>query len=237
VAWRRDPGYRARAMSMPKSENAPASGENADSSAPPPAPKDVKFGVMRRLYDWCLKWAATPYGVPMLFVISFAEASFFPIPPDVLLLALCFAVPKKSFRYAFWCLTASVLGGMLGYYIGYSLWASLSHYFIPHVFSQAAFDKAKQLYVDNAFKVIVLKGFTPIPFKLVTISAGVAQVPFGLFVAASVICRSIRFFLVAGLIYKFGERVRPFVEKYLTWLMLAAFVLLVGGFVAIKMFR
>lgn len=194
-------------------------------------------GPIRALYDWCIKWSRTKYAIPALFGMSFAEASFFPIPPDVLLLAMSFAQPKKAFKYAAWCTAASVIGGMFGYYIGLELWHIFSTWFIPRVFSQAAFDKAQALYVGNAFWIIVGKGFTPIPFKLVTISAGVAQVPFGLFVGASVICRSIRFFLVAGLIYFFGERIRPFVEKYLTWLMLAALVLLVGGFAAIKMFK
>ena len=189
---------------------------------------------MRRMYDWCLKWADTPYGVPMLFAISFAESSFFPVPPDVLLLALCFANPKKSFRYAAWCLVASVLGGMLGYYIGYALWASLHDFFIPHIFSQTSFDMVKQLYIDNAFKVIVAKGFTPIPFKIVTITAGVANVPFGEFIGASIVCRSIRFFLVGGLVFRYGIRIRPFVEKYLTWLMLSFLGLLIGGILLIK---
>ena len=204
---------------------------------PLPKPPEVKFGLVRRLYDWCLKWADTPYGVPMLFAIAFAEASFFPIPPDVLLLALCFAAPKKSFKFATWCLAGSVIGGMFGYYIGFAMWAKVSHLFIDRLFSQAAFDKAVRLYNDNAFKVIVLKGFTPIPFKLVTISAGVAHIPFGLFVAASVVCRSMRFFLVSGLIYRYGIRIRPFVEKYLSWLMLGIFVLVVGGFVVLKLVK
>ena len=197
--------------------------------------KPEKKGLMRRLYDWCLKWADTPYALPMLFGMSFAEASFFPIPPDVLLLPMCFAAPKKAFKFAAWCLVASVLGGMLGYYIGFALWEHLHDFFIPRYFSQPAFDKVSQLYVDNAFKVIVLKGLTPIPFKLVTISAGVAKVPFGLFVVASIACRSMRFFLVAALVYFFGEKVRPFIEKYLTPILLALFVLLIAGFAVLKL--
>ncbi|OFZ17140.1 MAG: hypothetical protein A2X86_01430 [Bdellovibrionales bacterium GWA2_49_15] len=196
-----------------------------------------KPGLMRRMYDWCLKWADTPYGVPMLFVISFAESSFFPIPPDVLLLALCFATPRKSFRFASWCLVASVLGGMLGYYIGHSLWEHLHDTFIPLVFSQASFDKVKQLYIDNAFNVIVAKGFTPIPFKIITITAGVANVPFGEFFLASVVCRSIRFYLLGALVFKYGVKIRPFVEKYLSWLMLAFLILLIGGIIVIKYLR
>jgi membrane protein YqaA with SNARE-associated domain len=201
------------------------------SAAPPPA----RPGLMRRLYDWVLKWADTPYAVPMLFAISFAEASFFPVPPDVLLLPLCFALPKKSLRFATWCLLASVLGGMAGYGIGYGFWDVAHDWFIPHLFSQAAFDRVKATYLDNAFMIIVAKGFTPIPFKIVTITAGVAHVPFATFVAASVICRSMRFYLLGTLIYFFGPAVRPFVEKYLGWLLMGTLVLLVGGFVALKM--
>lgn len=222
---------------MSKEEALPRPAGAGDESKNESPKQDEKRGAMRRMYDWCLKWADTPYALPALFVMSFAEASFFPIPPDVLLLAMCFAAPRKSFKYAFWCLVASVTGGMFGYYIGYALWPNVSHLFIGKIFSQAAFDKVKGMYLDNAFAIIVAKGFTPIPFKIVTISAGVAKVPFGEFVAASIICRSIRFFLVAGLIFFFGERVRPFIEKYLTWILLAALVALVGGFLALKLLK
>ncbi len=211
---------------------------STDSTPPEPAPA-AKKGLSRRLYDYCLKWAGTPYAMPALCVMSFAEASFFPLPPDALLLPMCFAKPKRSFVYATACTLASVIGGMLGYYIGHALWeqAGLSHWFIPRIFSQAAFDKVKAMYVGNAFVIIALKGLTPIPFKIVTITAGVAKIPFGEFVAASIVCRGIRFYAEATLIYFFGEKVRPIVEKYLTPLMLAAFVLLVGGFVLIKLYK
>lgn len=205
-------------------------------STPPPAPEGKK-GWSRRLYDYCLKWAGTPYALPALCVMSFAESSFFPLPPDALLLPMCFAKPKRSFVYATACVLASVLGGILGYYIGYALWGQVSHWFIPRIFSQAAFDKVASMYVGNAFLIIAAKGLTPIPFKIVTITAGVVKIPFGEFVAASIVCRGIRFYAEATLIFFFGEKVRPIVEKYLTALMFAAFVLLVGGFVLIKMYR
>src|SRR5947209_8270140 len=108
---------------------------------PVPVAEPSKKGLMRRLYDWCLKWADTPYGVPALFVMSFAEASFFPIPPDILLLALCFGKPKKAFQFAAWCLLGSVTGGLLGYYIGYALWTSFSEvFFSAHLFTKAQFE-------------------------------------------------------------------------------------------------
>jgi membrane protein YqaA with SNARE-associated domain len=196
-----------------------------------PAPKKGPIG---RLYDWSMKWAGTKYAVPALFLMSFAEASFFPIPPDVLLLPLCFGAREKSFKFAFWCLCGSVLGGVLGYYIGFALWESLHDFFIPRFFSQVKFDTVSKTYVDNAFLVIAAKGLTPIPYKLVTISAGVAKVPFAIFMTASVVCRAPRFFIVAGLVYFFGEKVRPFIEKYLTWLLLAVLVVVIAGFLIFK---
>ena len=208
---------------------------SATAEAAPQPENTPKKGLVRRLYDWCLSWANTPYAIPALFAMSFAEASFFPIPPDVLLLPLCFGARKKSFVFATWCLVGSVLGGMLGYYIGLELWASLHGFFIPRFFSQAKFDAVAQAYVDNAFWVIAGKGWTPIPFKLVTITAGVAKVPFHTFVLASIVCRTPRFFIVAGLVYFFGDAVKPFVEKYLSWVMLAIVVVVLAGFLAVKL--
>lgn len=202
--------------------------ERSDAAAPP------KRGMMRLLYDWCLKWAETPYALPALMVMSFAEASFFPIPPDVLLLPICFAQPKKAIRNAILCTAASVVGAFLGWYIGHALWAQFHDFFIPRFFSQQKFDDFGALVRGNAFAIIALKGLTPIPFKLVTIAAGVADVPLGTFFAACVVCRSIRFGAEGVLIQLFGETVRPFIEKYLTPLFLLVLVLFVGGFAAFK---
>ena len=194
--------------------------------------------MIRRLYDWVLHWAATPYGTLALFCLAFAESSFFPIPPDVLLLALCIATPRYSFRYALLTAVGSVLGGMLGYGIGHSLWGAVSDYFFRYVpgFTEAIFATVQELFVSYDFWAIFTAGFTPIPYKVFTIGAGVFEINFPVFVLASVIGRSLRFFLVAALIYRFGPAVRNFIEKYFNLLTLIFMVLLIGGFLVIKYF-
>lgn len=192
--------------------------------------------MIRRLYDWVLHWAATPYGTLALFCLAFAESSFFPIPPDVLLLALCIATPRLSFRYALLTSVGSVLGGMLGYGIGHGLWGAVSDYFFLYVpgFTEAIFAKVQELFVTYDFWAIFTAGFTPIPYKVFTIGAGVFEINFPVFVFASVIGRSLRFFLVAALIYRYGPAVRNFIEKYFNLLTLIFMVLLIGGFLVIK---
>ena len=192
--------------------------------------------MIRRLYDWVLHWAATPYGTLALFCLAFAESSFFPIPPDVLLLALCIATPRHSFRYALLASAGSVLGGMLGYGIGHSLWEALSDYFFRHVpgFTEAIFARVHELFVTYDFWAIFAAGFTPIPYKVFTIGAGVFEINFIVFVIASMIGRSLRFFLVAALIYLYGPAVRQFIEKYFNLLTLIFMILLIGGFLVIK---
>jgi len=189
---------------------------------------------LRKLYFWTLHWAGTRFAIPALFIISFAEASFFPIPPDALLLPMCFAKPKKWFLYAFWCTLASVLGAIAGWMIGLYLWEAVSGFFYAYVFRQAAFDAMAEWYRQHGFWVIMLKGLTPIPFKLITISAGACHVPLPILIIASIISRGARFFVLAGLVRIFGERAKPFIEKYLTWVLLACFVLLIGGLFALK---
>ncbi|MCX7827483.1 MAG: DedA family protein, partial [Verrucomicrobiae bacterium] len=129
--------------------------------------------LIRRLYDWTLGWAERPGGAWALFLIAFAESSVFPIPPDVLLLALCVGAPKKSFRFALICASGSVLGGMAGYLIGSAAWHIVKDFFIPFVFSQEAFEKVQSLYQGNAFVAILTAAFTPIPYKVFTVAAGV----------------------------------------------------------------
>jgi len=192
--------------------------------------------MIRRLYDWVLHWAATPYGTLALFCLAFAESSFFPIPPDVLLLALCIATPRLSFRYALLTSAGSVLGGMLGYAIGHGLWGAVSEYFFRYVpgFTEAVFAKVQVLFATYDFWTVFTAGFTPIPYKVITIGAGVFEINFIVFIIASIIGRSLRFFLVAGLIYRFGPAVRVFIEKYFNLLTLIFMVLLIGGFLVIK---
>ncbi|MCX7885782.1 MAG: DedA family protein [Verrucomicrobiae bacterium] len=190
--------------------------------------------LFRRLYDWTLHWAYTPYGVPALFLVAFAESSFFPIPPDVLLIALTLGRRQKAFWYATVCSVGSVLGGMAGYWIGSAAWHVLKPVFIPYLFSQAAFDRVVGWYHEGAFAYVFIAAFTPIPYKVFTIAAGVCAIPFWILVAGSVVGRSARFFLVSGLLYLFGERVRRFVERYFDWLLWGLLAALILGFVAVK---
>jgi len=191
-------------------------------------------GWLRRLYDWTLSWAERPGGAWALFFLAVAESSFFPIPPDVLLLALCVGAPRRSFRFALICAAGSVLGGMVGYGIGYGAWATVKGLFIPYIFSQGAFDHVQTLYQGNAFLAILTAAFTPIPYKVFTIAAGVFQVGFWTLVSASLVGRSARFLLVAGVIFWFGPKMKEIIEKYFDWLAWALLLLGVAGFVALK---
>lgn len=178
--------------------------------------------ILRKLYDWVLSWAHSPYGSAALFIIAFAEASFFPIPPDALLIALILGARVKAFKYATECMIASVLGAMLGYAIGYYLWWSgpeqfsdLAYFFFTNVpgFTEQVFYNVKYLFDEWNFWVIFTAGFTPIPFKVFTVSGGAFDINFGLFVLAAIIGRAARFFLVAALIWKYGENIKNFIDK------------------------
>lgn len=192
--------------------------------------------LLRRLYDWVLHWAETPYGTPALFLIAFAESSFFPVPPDVLLIALTLGAPRRAWWYATVCTLGSLLGASLGYFIGYAAWESLKGLFIPYLFSQEAFDHVGRLYQDNAFPAIFSAAFTPIPYKVFTVAAGVwhDHVSLWVLLGASAIGRPLRFFMVSALLYFFGPPVKRLIDKYFDWLALIFTVLLVGGFLVLK---
>lgn len=200
------------------------------------APRKKKLSLLRRLYRWVLHWAETPYGTPALAVISFCESSFFPIPPDVLQIALSVSRPTRSFFYAAINAVASVAGAVLGWVIGYGLWHLLSEFFyawIPGV-TPDNIARVQDLYQQNAYLAIFTAAFSPIPFKVFTITAGMASIPLGTLVIASAVGRSGRFFIVATAIYFFGPKVKEWLEKYLEITTLVFTVLLVGGVVAIK---
>lgn len=201
------------------------------------------MGFIRKIYDWVLHWAETPYGPIALFILAFAESSFFPIPPDALLIALALGVRKKSFYFAGLCTLASVLGALLGYGIGHFVWYSsvnefsdVANFFFANIpgFTQEIFFKVKDLYDEWNFWIIFTAGFTPIPYKVFTITGGAFDVNLILFVIASVVGRAGRFFLVAFLIWKYGEQIKGFIDKYFNWLAIGFTVLLIGGFVGIK---
>lgn len=190
--------------------------------------------MLQRLYDRVIALAASPNAAWWLAVIAFAESSFFPIPPDVLLVPMALARPERSWRYALICTTASVLGGMLGYLIGYALFDLIARPLLDLYHYGAAFEQFRARFAENGVYLILIKGLLPIPFKIVTIASGVASVNFLAFVAACVVTRGARFYLLAGLVRRFGAPVRTFIEKRLmlvTSLVAAGIVL---GFVAIR---
>lgn len=194
--------------------------------------------LLRRLYDWVLHWADTPYGTPALFCLAFAESSFFPVPPDVLQIALSVSKPKRSFFYAAVSGVGSVLGGILGYLIGFLLWAAVGGFFMKYVpgFTPQNIDYVGKLYQENALWAIVCAGFTPIPYKVFTIAAGVFHeyVSLTVLVIGSAIGRFGRFFLVATFLYLFGPGIKNLIERYFDWAALALAVLAVLGFLVIK---
>ncbi len=192
---------------------------------------------MRRAYDWVLHWAETRWGVVALFLLAFAESSFFPIPPDVLLIACCLGLPLRSnrvFYFALVCTLGSAFGGIAGYMIGSYGWEAMSSWFIPSVFSQEAFDNVGNMYDQYNFWVVFTAGFTPIPYKLITITAGVFDINFILFCIASIVARGARFFLIAWMIKRFGPPIKVFIDKHFNWIALAFTVILVGSFVLLK---
>ncbi len=190
--------------------------------------------MLRRLYDWVLHWAATPYGTWALFLLAFAESSFFPIPPDVLLIALCVARPDKSLKYALVCSIGSIIGGCLGYLIGWQFMASVGSRIVNFYGLTDKVAYIETLYNTYDAWAVGIAGFTPIPYKVFTIAAGMFKINFTVFVLASMVSRSARFFLVGGLIYLFGPRIQRFIDRYFNLLAVTFTVLLVGSFVLIK---
>ena len=198
---------------------------------------------IRRLYDWVLGWSNTKYGVSALFILSLSESSFFPIPPDVLLIALALGMQSKALYFALICSVASILGAIIGYSIGYfTWWNSLGEYstvaifFFNNIpgFSSELFTAIQQKFDLYNFFIVFTAGFTPIPFKIITISAGAFNINFPMFIFASTISRSARFFLVAILIRKYGRPITAFIDKYFNILSMVFTVLLIGGFLALK---
>jgi len=189
---------------------------------------------VRRSYDWVLGWSESRYAETALFVLAFTESSFFPIPPDVLLIALCLGKVSRSLRYALICLVGSLLGAVLGYYIGFGLWEGMHDWFIPAVFSQEGFDNVGAMYEKWNFWAVFTAGCTPIPYKIFTIAAGAFSINFWMFMFGSLVGRGFRFFLVAGLIYKFGAPIKGFIDKYFNLVVTAFTILLIGSFVLLK---
>jgi membrane protein YqaA with SNARE-associated domain len=172
--------------------------------------------LIKKIYNWVLSWAETKYALPALFFLALAESSFFPIPPDVLLIALALAKPEKSLWYATVCTAGSVVGALLGYVIGFAFWQALGEYFFLYIpgFTEELFNKVCLSYEKNSVFIIFTAAFTPIPYKVFTVTAGVSKISVLPFIVASIIGRGSRFFFVGLLFKKFGPKAREFIEKY-----------------------
>lgn len=190
--------------------------------------------MLHSLYRRVLALAAHPQAVLWLAAISFAESSFFPIPPDALLIPMILARPDRAFRLALICTLASVAGGVLGYVIGYALYEQLAAPVIRFYHYEAAAEAFRLKFQEWGLWVILIKGLTPIPYKIVTITSGAAGFNFAVFVAASLVTRAARFYLIAVLLRRYGEPVREFIEQRLTLVTSVAAAGIVGGFVALR---
>ena len=220
-----------------ETEGSERDGQATGEEGPPLAgPAASRFNLLRRLYYWVLSWAFTPYGVIALVAFTFAESSAFPLPTDPLLMALCLGSPARSFRFAGWATLASVAGGALGYLIGWAAWSAMGDFFFEYVpgVTPETFDEAASLYHRWDFWAVFVAGFTPIPYKVFTLAAGVFAINFPIFILASLLSRGVRFFLIAGLIYRYGPPVGRFIDRYFNTLTIVFAILLVGGFAVIR---
>ncbi|MDD3029721.1 MAG: DedA family protein [Alphaproteobacteria bacterium] len=186
--------------------------------------------MIRKIYDWVLRNAEKPYAAWILFATAVAEASFFPLPPDILLLPMIVAQRERAWRLAAICTAGSVLGGILGYAIGAFAMATVGQWIVDTYHLERAFQTFHDGFNEWGVWIILIKGLTPIPFKLVTIASGVAQLNMAVFVLAALATRGARFFLLAALVYKFGEPIRLFIEKYLTWIAFGVLLAIIAGF-------
>jgi len=190
--------------------------------------------MMRRLYDWMMEKAGDNRAPWALAFVSFIESSFFPIPPDVMLIPMVLSRREQAWRYAAIATVASVIGGLLGYAIGYFAYQAIGLPILAFYGKEHALDGFISFVQTYGVPAVIIKGMTPIPYKVVTIAAGVAHMDLLAFIGASIIARSMRFFLVAGLLYWFGQPIREFIERRLSLVTTVFVVLLVGGFVAIR---
>jgi membrane protein YqaA with SNARE-associated domain len=193
--------------------------------------------MLRRLYDWCVNAAGKPHATWILGAVSFAESSFFPAPPDVMLIPMSLARPDQAWFYATVCTVGSVLGGLFGYFIGAALYDSVGQWLI-HLYGYG--DKVEAFraaYAQYGALIILLKGLTPIPYKIVTITSGFAGFNLGLFIVLSVITRGARFFVEAFLLNRYGARARGIIEERLgLWAALSAAVIVVGFILVLRVF-
>jgi membrane protein YqaA with SNARE-associated domain len=189
---------------------------------------------MKRLYDWMMRLAGDRRAVPALAALAFAESSFFPIPPDVMLVPMVLANRRRAWLIAATATTASVLGGLLGYAIGFYAFATIGEWVVRTYGLQTALESFRAEFEHYGTWIILIKGLTPIPYKLVTIASGVAHFDLFTFVWASAVTRGLRFSIEAALLWRFGEPIRHFIEKRLALVTWAFLIAVVGGFVVVK---
>ncbi len=194
-----------------------------------------KKNIVKRLYDWVLSWADTRYGTPALAILAFTESSFFLIPPDILLMALSLGKPKRTFYFAAVCTAGSVLGGLAGYYIGWHFMDLIGVRILEMYGLVDEFEQLGSLFNQYDAIAVFIAGFTPVPYKVATISAGVFHVNILTFILASVVSRGARFFAIAGLIYFFGSKIKTFIGKYFNIIAIIFTILLIGGFLISKL--
>ena len=191
--------------------------------------------MLRRLYDWVMSLAKGRSALWALAVVSFVESSFFPIPPDVMLIPMVIAKRKAWWRMALVCTVASVLGALLGYAIGAFLFETVGRWLLDVYHAQAAFERVITWYDEWGWLGILAGAITPIPYKVLTIFSGTVGFAIPVFIVISIIGRGLRFFIVAGLLYWFGEPIKAFIEKRLTLVFVVFMALLIGGFVVISL--
>ena len=190
--------------------------------------------MLRRLYDWVMGLAAHRNATWVLAAVAFIESSVFPIPPDAMLIPMALADRRKAWLYAMVATVASVLGGIIGYLIGYFLYDTVGQAILEFYGKMDKFESFTAKYNEYGAAIVFFAGLTPFPYKVITIASGVTKMAVPVFIAASVVSRGLRFFLVCGLLYWFGPPIKDFIEKYLGWLTLIFGILLVGGFIAIR---
>lgn len=193
------------------------------------------FRPLRRLYDWVLSLTDHRHAPLALFLLAFAESSFFPIPPDVLLIALALGMPTRAFRLALITTLGSALGGLAGYAIGYGFMASAGQWILDTYHFQAQFEKIRALYLEHDVWAVAIAGFTPIPYKVFTIAAGAFDMDVWRFTLASLLSRGARFFLLAWLIHHYGAAIKVFIDRYFNTLTLVFMALLIGFFLLLAM--
>ena len=190
--------------------------------------------MIRKLYDWTLSFAQTKYALWILILVAFAESSFFPIPPEMLLIPMIIALPSRAFTYAALCTLASVAGGLLGYYIGAALFQSVALPILEFYHVTDKFDGFADRYNAQGHWAVLIGGLSPFPYKVITITSGATELPLSMFLTWSIIARGVRYFIIALLLWKFGIPIKAFIERYLGLLFGLFLVLLIGGFYLVK---